>query len=137
MWSYRSGDWDQANDVLAETLPSHFPVSSDIDSIWASWKAQFLSVISRCIPSRTITIRKSVPWLSADIVRLLKKRDHFLHLYISTGSLSVHWKFCLLRNKAVLMVRKAKHTFLATMSAFICTPKQFWSMYHSLTPNHK
>lgn len=41
------------------------------------------------------------------------------------------------RNLAVSMVRKVKFTFLKTMSSVLHTPKQFWTMYHSLTPNHK
>ena len=137
IWFYRSGDLDQANDLLAETLPSDFPVSSDIDSIWTSWKTQFLNTMSRCVPSRIVTIRKTLPWLSADTMRGMKKRDYFLRLYKSTGSLSLQWKFCLLRNKVVSLVRKAKSSFLKNMTASIHTPKQFWSMYYSLTPNRE
>lgn len=109
MWSYRTANWDLANDQLSEVLPSAFPESSDIDSIWASWKSQFLYVMSRCIPSRTITVKKSLPWLDADIMHLLKKRDYFHRLAKSTGSSKIHRKFCYFRNKAVSMVHKAKH----------------------------
>ena len=33
VWSYRTADWDLANDLLAETLPTNFPESLEIDSI--------------------------------------------------------------------------------------------------------
>ena len=93
--------------------------------------------MSRCVPSRIVTIRKTLPWLSADIMRVMKKRDYFLRLYKSTGSLRLQRKFCLLRNKVVSLVRKAKSSFLKNMTASIHTPKQFWSMYYSLTPNRE
>ena len=91
----------------------------------------------RCIPSRNITIKKTIPWLDADLTRLLRERDYHHCLAKCTGSSNTYHKFCQLRNKAVSMVSKAKHTFLKTIFDFIRTLKQFWSMYHSLTPNQE
>ena len=36
---------------------------------------------------------------------------------------------------AVSAVRKAKHSFIMSMTSLIWSPKQFWSAYHSLMPN--
>ena len=57
MWSYRSADWDQANELLSHTFDISFPESSDVDSIWASCKSQFLTIVSTCILSRIISIK--------------------------------------------------------------------------------
>ena len=38
---------------------------------------------------------------------------------------------------ALSAVRKAKHSFLMTMTSLIWSPKQFWSAYHSLMPNYE
>ena len=40
VWSYRSADWDRANELLARNLPTDIPAESDIDAIWSSWKFQ-------------------------------------------------------------------------------------------------
>ena len=42
MWSYRSADWDHANELLPNSLDSPTPESLvDVDSHWARWKSQF------------------------------------------------------------------------------------------------
>ena len=137
MWSYRAADWDRANDLLTQSLSIDLSEKPDIDSTWTSWKAQFMTVMRSCIPSRIIKIKKSLPWLNAEIIRTMKKRDYFHRLAKSTDSHSIHRKYCALRNLSVTMVRKAKYTFINLMSASIRSPKQFWSMYHSLTPNRE
>ena len=67
----------------------------------------------------------------------MRKQDYYHRLAKTSGSTSIFCKFCYFRNKAVSMVRKAKFTFLKSISAFIRTPKQFWSMCHSRTPNRE
>ena len=76
VWSYRAADWDKANGLLASTLPIEIQAESDVDAIWSSWKSKFLDVMASCIPSRVVSIRKSVPWLNADCIRVIRKRDH-------------------------------------------------------------
>ena len=138
MWSYKSADWDGANELLPKSLDSPGPESlDDVDSHWDFWKSHFLSTMSTCIPSRTITIKKSLPWINSDIVRVLRKRDYFFRLAKASFSPSARLKYCNFRNKAVSLVRKAKSTFLKAMSATIRTPKDFWSMYYSLIPNRE
>ena len=132
MWSYKLADWEKANQQLTDSLSNETHAESDVDAIWASWKSQFLSVMSTCIPSKVVTIRKSLPWLNVDIIRLLKKRDYFHRLIKTTNSETIRRKY---RNTAVSAVRKAKHSFLMSMSSLIQSPRQFWSVYHSLTPN--
>ena len=46
-------------------------------------------------------------------------------------------KYCYFRNMVVSAVRSPKHSFLMSMTSLIRTPKQFWSGYHSLMPNHE
>ena len=46
-------------------------------------------------------------------------------------------KFRLLRNKSVSGLRKSKCKFFENLASLIRSPKQFWSLYHSLTPNRQ
>ena len=94
-----------------------------------------MSVMSSCIPSRVIRIRKSLSWLNADIVRILRKRDHLLRLTKTTNSETIHRKYCHFRNVAVSALHKAKHSYLMSMSSLIRSLREFWSVYHSLVPN--
>ena len=97
MWS---ADWERASELLPKSL-------ADIDS---HWKSQFLNAMSSCIPSRVISIRKSLPWINSDIVRVLRKHDYYFRLAKTSCSSSACSKFRHFRNKAVSLVRKAKST---------------------------
>ena len=88
------------------------------------------------IPSRVVTIRKSLAWLNANI-RLLRKRDYFHRLVKTTNSETIRRKYCHFRNMVVSAVRKAKYSFLMSISSLIQSPKQFWYVFHSLMPNHE
>ena len=134
MWSYKSADWAQAHELLTSNLPADISLESDVDTVWTSWKTQFLAAMSTCIPSR---IKKSLPWLNADIIRLIGKRDHLRRLAKSTSSEAICRKYRRFRNLAVSTIRKAKNSFLQSMSSLIRSPKDFWSMYHSLSPNRE
>ena len=59
-----------ANNLCYSELTETFP-EPDVNAVWASWKSLFLSLVTNCIPSRVVTIMKSLPWLNADIIRLL------------------------------------------------------------------
>ena len=93
--------------------------------------------MTNCIPSRVVNVRKSIPWLNTDCIRIIRKRDHFYRLTKSTNSETICGKYRHFRNMAVTTVPKAKHSFLRSMSSLIRTPKDFWSVYHSLTPNRE
>ena len=137
MWSYKAANWEQANELLTNSTPSDIPADSDVDVVWASFKSQFLSIMSSCIPSRVVSIKKSLPWLNANIVRILRKRDYLLRLAKNTNSETIRSKYCHFRNLAVSAVRKAKYSFLKSMSSLIRSPKEFWSVYHSLMPKRE
>ena len=135
---YRSADWDQANELLPPSLDSTSAESfEDVDSHWSFWKSKFMSVMSTCIPSRVISIKKSLSWINADIIRVMRKRDHFFRVAKSLQSSTAYRKYRQLRNNVVSLIRKAKSDFIKVMSASIRTPKEFWAMYHSLSPNRE
>ena len=87
------------------------------------------------ILSRIVKIRISPSWLNAEIIRTLRKRHYFHRLAKASSSNLFSHKYRLLRNFAISMVQKAKFAFRKSMSSSIQSPKQLWSLYHSLDPN--
>lgn len=47
-----------------------------VESLWSEFKQRFMSVIRKFIPSRSISCRKSIPWLSKKVLRLMRSRDN-------------------------------------------------------------
>ena len=71
IWNYSRADWNTICDEL-DDLPSS---SDDIDSSWAAWKSHFLPILSHHIPSRVCKVRKSLPWITPDLLKLFRKCD--------------------------------------------------------------
>ena len=100
-----------------------------------SCKSHFLGILSRHIPTRVCKGTKSLPWMSSDLFKLFRKRDIAFSKFKASRSVSHLSRYKTLRNKSVSALRKAKCDFLKRLS--IRSPKQFWSLYHSLTPNRQ
>ncbi|XP_064393634.1 uncharacterized protein LOC135341084 [Halichondria panicea] len=133
VWLYSRADWDSVNaELLSDSTTTHS--FTDINSALSQWKNSFLSVLSRHIPRRLVSTRKHIPWLTTEIIRLLRRRDcsHSRAKALNTES---SWsKFRSLRNRSVAAVRAAKWAFLKSLGSLIKSPKEFWSTYHALSP---
>ena len=66
IWNYSRADWDSICADL-ENLPTP---TEDVDSSWAAWKSQFLTVLSSHIPTKVCKVRKSLPWITSDLLKL-------------------------------------------------------------------
>ena len=75
--------------------------------------------------------------MSPDLFKLFRKRDTAFSKYKATKSECHMTRYSTFRNKSVGALRKAKCEFFNRLSALIRSPKQFWSLYHSLTPNRQ
>ena len=133
IWNYSRADWETICRILV-TLPSP---TDDIDLSWISWKSHLLRVLSSHIPTKVCRVKKSLPWISSEVLNLFRKRDIAFSQFNATNSNFYLNKFRLLRNKSVSVLRKSKCKFFEHLASLIRSPKQFWSLYHSLTPNRQ
>ncbi len=134
VWKYSAADYEGASNELAIVPPPTFS-TTDIDQHWYQWKDRFLAAMSRHIPSRKVVTRRCLPWLSQEIRILINKRDRLFRKAKQTVSRSVWEAFRKSRNRAVSALRSAKRQFYNHLSTNVKTPKQFWSVYRSLSPN--
>ena len=47
----------------------------NMDEVWSRWKEQFISVMRQCIPTVSVKVQKSPPWLSHDLLRAVRLRN--------------------------------------------------------------
>ena len=80
---------------------------SDMESSWLSWKQEFLRVMDECIPSSTLPDCKNLPWLTKEIIQLIRKRNSYFKK-AQKNVLNALQKFKLLRNKVVTKLRANK-----------------------------
>ena len=76
-----------------------------------------------CIPKAVLPQRHNLPWLSKEIIQLIKKRDHHFKK-AQHGSAADRAKFRELRNQVVAKLRSGKRSFFADLES--SNVNQFW-----------
>ena len=75
VWLYRQGDYEKACRMIEETDWSNILTGDDISKAAANWTERFLAIMEECIPRRYLRKRRNLPWLSRDILQLIRKRN--------------------------------------------------------------
>ncbi len=89
--------------------------------------------MKKSIPTRSVSGKSSLPWLTPPIRRALGRRNH-AHREAKRRNLPDLWRrFRLLRNWAVSVLRQAKKHFLDQLSLLRDDQKAFWRLYRSTT----
>ena len=49
---------------------------NDVDTMWNTFKTSLLSAVTQFVPHRTSSARDRPPWITPNVKKLLKARDH-------------------------------------------------------------
>jgi hypothetical protein len=75
IYDYKRADFEGIKQTL-ETLEFDWMMNdstSDINDDWISWRDSFLTIANDHIPQKTINGRNNPPWLTGEILNVLKK----------------------------------------------------------------
>jgi len=92
IWLYKHANFERANNLLCDIDLNDILIPSDIQLSWSHFKATFLSVMEQCIPQTVLPDRKNLPWLSKEIIQLIRKRNHYFR-QAHGGNSHDHLKF--------------------------------------------
>ena len=81
--------------------------------------------MERCIPKAQVPKRKNLPWLTKEIVRLIRRRNYYYRRYQRLKCSKDKLKYQSLRNKVVNMLRDSKSKFFNNLNPK--SSKSFWS----------
>lgn len=73
VWRYNLADFDRANELLCDLEINELLDPASIQRSWENLKAAFLDVMEQCIPKSVLPQKRSLPWLTKEIVQLIKK----------------------------------------------------------------
>ena len=74
VWLYSRVDFQALNDELLEKLGDGFSGNS-AEAQWQGLKRDFMSVVEKHVPTRSISCRKRLPWISTRIINMMRRRD--------------------------------------------------------------
>ena len=133
VWLCSQADFDSANQTLQCLSSRSFP-ANDVDTLWTQWYDFFMTTISQSIPSKIVKPRHKLPYLTDNLQRALKRK---LKLFQEAKKLDTEraWsKYSKARNKATTTLRSAMSNFFKSLSTRLKSPKDFWAIYHKLSP---
>ena len=112
VWRYNFANFDLSNDLLCNTDFNEILDPSDIQESWTRFRETFLAVMEQCIPKSVLPQRRNLPWLSKEIIQLIKKRNYYFKKAHSSGNTDDFIKFKEVRNKVVSKLRSGKQSLL-------------------------
>ena len=136
IWLYKRAGFGQMNEDLFKSLLDNYndtSLSSDPNLTWLTFRYVVTKAMRRFIPSKLVSCRKFVLWLTAEVKKAMRKRDK-AHKAAKLHDTSGLWRaFRKLRNKAVTILRQSKAFFFGSLSSKLSSLKDFWSSVHSIT----
>jgi len=125
-------------DVLIEKLNaanwSELLMCRNINSAWSIFRNLFISVLDEVAPIRELRVKTHTePWITSDILELIKYRDHLSYMYKKTGSKHFYSEFCKYRNRTQRAVKEAKTTYFESkIEEYKNSPKSLWKQFKNL-----
>ena len=95
-----------------------------------------MATMSESIPRKTIKCSKSLPYLTKDLVHLTRVKARQFKRAKRLGTVHTWAKYTKARNKVTYALRAAKSEYFHKLSLSLHSPKEFWSLYHKLSPKH-
>ena len=123
IWLYKHADWPKAHELIEETDWSSL-ITDDINISWENWKQHFMEIMKECIPQKVLPPRRNLPWLSKNLVQLMRKRNMLFSRAKRTIQKSDFEKYKQIQNRVVSQLCEAKSRFFKTINP--CNAKQFW-----------
>ena len=133
MWRYNLADFDRANELLCELEIDELLDPASIHRSWVNLKTAFLDVMEQCIPKSVLPQKRSLPWLTKEIIQLIKKRNYFYKEARRSRNNDDFLKFKQLRNKVIAELRDAKQKFFLDLQSQ--DSNSFWKKLRQLNPN--
>ena len=95
-----------------------------------------MTIMTETIPTKRIRPRTKVPYLTDELLHIVRKKCHLYNHAKRVGSARAWTKYTRIRNRVTNQLRSAKKVHFHQLAEKIRTPRDFWSQYHKLNPKH-
>ena len=77
VYNFRKGDFDRFRDLLIKIPWKSCFLTDNVDDVmWISFKDLLFTAADQCIPKVLLSRRKRVHWLSADTIRMIRRKGN-------------------------------------------------------------
>jgi len=76
-------------------------LTDDINESLSNWQAKFMGIIEDCVPKKVLPKQQNLPWMTRNLIRAMRKRNHVFRCAKKSGNTSVLKQYKDERNKIV------------------------------------
>jgi hypothetical protein len=104
--------------------------NTDVNVSWSQWKEKYLAAIRDFVPMRKIKGKNSPPWITGDILHMIKKKESVRRKLRTSSSVYLIAKFKQLRFTVKRMISDSRAKYFENFEQDIVTnAKRFWSVF--------
>ena len=111
---YRKADWTAfkafAKDKCEELLKDH--PSKSVEDLWSSFKSVIHNGIAKFVPSKILGTKKTLPWITQPIKRLIRKRNKIFHKQKSLKSPTDRHHFLRVKQHIKMKIRQSYDLYI-------------------------
>ena len=123
IWRYANAEFGKAKRMVEEVDWDSLLPEDDVDLAAANWHNKVMEIMHACIPQQTVHKRRNVPWLTKNVICLMRKRNAAFQAAKRSPRSHLD-KFRKLRNKVVSLLRNGKRSYLEQLNAK--DKRKFW-----------
>ena len=86
-----------------------------VEELWTDFTTTLDKFSQECIPSKLIRGKSSLPWITQEIKRLIRKRDGLYSKFKKTGKADLHTQFQTLRQKIRRKIKDSYQAYLENL----------------------
>lgn len=109
----------------------------NVDECWSSWKNSLMDIIDTYVPKVKAKDPCTPPWIDADVIHLLNKKETARRSAKKLDSYINREKYRKLRKESKLLIDKKYKEYINSLGEAIKkNPKRFWSYFRSKTKSN-
>ena len=133
VWFYDKGDYEKACRLIDETDWNCILNGNDINTATSNWTQTFLSIMEQCIPHRYLRQKVNLPWLTKEVIQLIRKRNILYRKAKKSQHLSHFTQYKKIRNKVISLIRYNKMQYFNSLAT--ASNKVFWKTIKQINKN--
>ncbi len=139
-WNFADADWEKAEfqleylpDGTDRSLLDEVNSAATVQDASTALTTTIQKTLRDCVPQKEIKIRRSVPWMSKSLLRLLQRKNVAYFAWRRTPTAALRSEFKKLHKRARSAVREAKRTWALDCFARIESSADFWRVVQRLS----
>ena len=131
---YRRANFDGLRKRLTDmdllSLLKNNGIERSIDDDWSTWKNAMMPAINEFIPTKYGDSRRTPPWITQNILHLIRKKVTARKRFLSKGTDHLKKKFSQLRAEVKKSIQESRKLFYSSLGSTLqINPKRFWSVF--------